>query len=59
MLGWLQEHWRRWWNKNLYPDDPAERRRIKAFILGAGCVPRPEADGKIHIRLEENKMTKE
>jgi len=37
------------------PSDPAERRRIKVFILGAGAgaamPPRP--DGKVHIEIEQ------
>jgi len=37
-----------------WPDDPAERRRMQAFMLGAGAGPamRPGSDGKIHIEIE-------
>ena len=33
------------------PEDPVERRRIKALMLGAGAggAMRPAADGKVHI----------
>lgn len=38
-----------------WPADPAERRRIKAYILGAGagCAAHPDAIGKIRIEVEE------
>lgn len=31
-----------------YPDDPAERRRIKMFILGAGVRPGPGEKMVVH-----------
>ena len=43
-----------------FPDDPTERRRMQAFILGstAGVALRPNTDGKILIEIEQGDTPK-
>jgi hypothetical protein len=55
MFKWIHNKRRNFMEKGAYPDDPMERMRIKAFILGAGAgaAMQPGPDGKIRIGVEQ------
>ena len=43
-----------------YPDDPKERARIKAHILGAGAGPAMKVEeGKVRVEVEDGRKDTE
>jgi hypothetical protein len=50
MLKWFCKKWTAFWNKGTYPDDPRQRDRIKAFILGSGTSPKVR-DGVVKVEV--------
>ena len=56
MFAWIRGWWKAFVEKGAYPDDPDERCRIKAHILGAGAAVGKQ--GPVKVEVDDGKDNK-
>jgi hypothetical protein len=56
MFGWIRKRWKSFLAQYAYPDDPDERRKIKAYILGGGAAF--GKSGSVKVEVEDGKGEK-